>query len=82
MSKAKVPALIVAGAVLLGFALGTVLSGQVQAESQGLLGQLRVFNQVLRYVMNNYVEEMDSEELVRAAITGMLEDLDPHSTYV
>jgi len=82
MTKIKVPALMIAAAVAIGFAFGTVLTGQVHAESQGLLTQLRVFSQVLRIVEQNYVEEVDSTELVRSGIRGVLEDLDPHSTYV
>ncbi len=82
MTRIKVPALMIVGAVLIGVALGSVLSGQVHAESQGLLSQLHVFSQVLKYVQGNYVEEVDSQELVRGAIRGMLEELDPHSTYV
>ncbi len=83
MSKVKVPSLMIIGAVLIGFLLGSTLSGgQVHAESKGLLSQLHVFNQVLRYIKTNYVEEVDSEDLVQSAITGMLEQLDPHSTYV
>ena len=82
MTKIKVPALMIAAAVVIGFAFGTVLTGQVHAESQGLLTQLRVFSQVLRFVEQNYVEEVDSTELVRSGIRGVLEDLDPHSTYV
>jgi carboxyl-terminal processing protease len=82
MSKIKVPSLMIVGAVLVGFVLGSVLSGQVHAESKGLLSQLHVFNQVLRYIKSNYVEEVESQELVQSAIRGMLEQLDPHSTYV
>ena len=82
MSKIKVPALMIAAAVVVGFAFGTLLTGQVHAESQGLLSQLRVFSQMLRFVEQNYVEEVDSTELVRSGIRGVLEDLDPHSTYV
>jgi carboxyl-terminal processing protease len=82
MTKIKVPALMIAAAVVIGFVFGTVLTGQVHAESQGLLTQLRVFTQVLRIVEANYVEEVDSTELVRSGIRGVLEDLDPHSTYV
>jgi carboxyl-terminal processing protease len=82
MTKIKVPALFITGAVLIGFILGSILSGQVRAESDGLLEQLHVFNAVLKYVDRNYVEEVDNQELVRGAIRGMLEELDPHSTYV
>ena len=81
MTKAKVPTLLVAAAVLIGFVMGSFLTDQVHAEST-ILGQLKVFTQILRNVKAYYVEDVDSEELVQAAIRGMLEELDPHSNYV
>lgn len=33
-------------------------------------------------IANLYVDEVDQEELVKNAIVGMLEELDPHSTYL
>ena len=40
---------------------------------------LQTFNQILALVEENYVDEVDSQELVRGAIRGMLGTLDPHS---
>ena len=80
MSKTKISSILVIGAVLCGFVLGSLLTGSVHAEST--LDQLKVFTQVLRYVKAYYVEDVDSGMLVNAAIRGMLEDLDPHSNYV
>jgi carboxyl-terminal processing protease len=80
MSKTKISSILVIGAVLCGFVLGSLLTGSVHAEST--LDQLKVFTQVLRYVKAYYVEDVDSGLLVNAAIRGMLEDLDPHSNYV
>ena len=80
MSKTKISSILVIGAVLAGFVLGSLLTGSVHAEST--LDQLKVFTQVLRYVKAYYVEDVDSGTLVNAAIRGMLEDLDPHSNYV
>ena len=62
MSKIKVPTLIIVVAVLAGFALGSVLSGQVHAESS-LNGKLHVFNEILRYADKFYVEDVDAEAL-------------------
>ena len=44
--------------------------------------KLDIFTRVLSYVENNYVEEVDQEELVYGAIKGMLETLDPHSAFL
>ncbi|MCS7177348.1 MAG: S41 family peptidase [Candidatus Kapabacteria bacterium] len=44
--------------------------------------QLRKFSDALNYIYRNYVEEVDSQRLVEAAIKGMLDSLDPHSVYI
>ncbi|HET7854563.1 MAG TPA: S41 family peptidase, partial [Candidatus Methylomirabilis sp.] len=43
---------------------------------------LKVFTEVLTLVRHNYVESTDSKELVFGAIRGMLEGLDPHSSFM
>lgn len=50
-----------------------------QPESQS---QSQKFSALLYYVNQFYVEEVDSEALVEAAIVGMLEEMDPHSVYI
>jgi carboxyl-terminal processing protease len=40
------------------------------------------FENLLYYISNLYVEEVDEKELVEHAIISMLEKLDPHSTYI
>jgi len=46
------------------------------------LDALKIFSEVLHLIEDNYVHEKDREELVRGAIKGMLQKLDPHSSYV
>ena len=48
----------------------------------GSFGKLAVFSRVLSYIESNYVEEVDQDELVYGAIKGMLETLDPHTTFL
>ncbi|RKY57210.1 MAG: S41 family peptidase [Candidatus Latescibacterota bacterium] len=43
--------------------------------------KLRVLNEVLLFVREKYVEEVDPSKLMDGAIEGMLERLDPHSEY-
>ena len=40
------------------------------------------FNKLLYYVNNLYVDSVDAEELVEIAIIKMLEELDPHTSYI
>ncbi len=43
---------------------------------------LHRFSQILDIVEQYYVEEVKQEELIEGSIKGMLESLDPHSTYM
>jgi carboxyl-terminal processing protease len=46
------------------------------------LDDLRTFTDVFSQVRKNYVEPVDDRQLMEAAITGMLSELDPHSAYL
>jgi carboxyl-terminal processing protease len=52
------------------------------AAEENLLERLRTFNDILRLVRANYVDEVDAAALMDGAIDGLLEELDPHSNYV
>ncbi len=68
-------------AMVLALLLGFGLARGLQA-TDDLMTQLHLFGQVLNAVEQNYVEQPDSEKLIRGAIDGMLKTLDPHSVYV
>jgi carboxyl-terminal processing protease len=44
--------------------------------------QLDLFGEVFERVRADYVEEVSDEQLIEAAINGMLSSLDPHSSYM
>jgi len=44
--------------------------------------KLKVFTEVLSVVEHNYVEEVDTKDLVYNAIRGMVSALDPHSSFM
>ena len=44
--------------------------------------QLNLFGEVFERVLANYVDEVTEEDLIRAAIRGMVQSLDPHSDYM
>ena len=46
------------------------------------LDELRAFTEVFAKIKNDYVESVDDRNLLENAIRGMLEGLDPHSTYL
>ncbi len=43
---------------------------------------LKTFNQVLGLVEENYVDEVEAKDLVYGAIRGLLNELDPHCTFL
>lgn len=43
---------------------------------------LHIMTKVLHYVEDNYVSQVDEENLIRGAIRGMLSTLDPHTIYM
>jgi carboxyl-terminal processing protease len=53
-----------------------------QAGSSDTFRQLKLFGDVFERVRAEYVVEMTDQELVEAAIEGMLTSLDPHSGYL
>ena len=44
--------------------------------------QLSIFNEVYNRVKNQYVEEVTDKELIEKALNGMLQALDPHSSFM
>lgn len=53
-----------------------------RAKEQDVFADIERFSEVLQSVIDLYVEERGSEELIDAAIDGMLRELDPHSVYL
>jgi carboxyl-terminal processing protease len=53
-----------------------------QANSSDTFRQLKLFGDVFERVRAEYVEEVTDEQLIEAAINGMLTALDPHSGYL
>ena len=43
---------------------------------------LGLFTEVLNLVRRNYVDEVSERDLIHGAVRGMLEDLDPHSSFM
>src|SRR5918994_4157853 len=72
--------------LLVGIALGFVLAGQwvpnVSAVPRPDYETLETFTNILSIVKKNYVEDVETKNLVNGAINGMLSSLDPHSAYL
>ncbi len=66
---------------LLALTVGKYSRG-ISAEPQDTYKSLEVFSNILSIIQQNYVEEVDTQQLMDGAIKGMLETLDPHSSYL
>ncbi len=59
------------------------LFGRLWAQrTSSLMQNLQLFGRVVELVITNYVERVDNEKLIRSAIRGMLESLDPHTEFL
>src|SRR5579872_1983127 len=83
MPKAlKVGVLAVSG--LLGLFIVVSIGGlKVRAaNSEGAYKQLGVYSEVLQRIKNEYVEEPNIDAVTNGALHGLLESLDPNSSYL
>jgi len=69
---------ILAGIMLLG---ATSAFAQNQNKGSDIYSQLSTFTEVLQKLKQYYVTDLDDEELIKAAIIGMLGNTDPHTSY-
>ena len=75
-----------AGGVLAGLVTSTQLAlpsfAQEADSATTTYEQLDLFGDIFERIRAAYVDEVDDQELIRAAINGMLISLDPHSSYL
>ncbi len=65
------------------FALGCAFSPLASyAEKDDIYDMLNVFSDVFQRVRTDYVEPVKDNEIIEAAVNGMLSSLDPHSGYL
>ncbi|HPI39030.1 MAG TPA: S41 family peptidase, partial [Ignavibacteriaceae bacterium] len=71
--KFKIPLMIIilTSGILLGTQIQKVISGD------GLIENIKKFNDVLTFTQKFYVEDVEVDKLVESAINGMLSKLDP-----
>jgi carboxyl-terminal processing protease len=61
---------------------GLYNGSKVSALDKGIYKDVKTFNEVLDLVKKNYVDEVDTQSLIRGAINGMIKSLDPHSAFM
>ncbi|MBT8456304.1 MAG: S41 family peptidase [Rhodobacteraceae bacterium] len=74
------------GGTLAGVIITTQVAGPLLAQEAGkrasVYEQLDLFGDIFERIRAQYVEDVDEEDLIEAAINGMLTSLDPHSSYL
>ncbi len=70
-----------AGILATGYVAGPLLA-QEGARETSVYEQLDLFGDIFERIRVQYVEQVEDEELIEAAISGMLQSLDPHSSYL
>ncbi|MGD8471332.1 MAG: S41 family peptidase [Desulfobacterales bacterium] len=60
--------------------IGAGFFGDLAAKSEESYEGLKIFSDVIQLVEKEYVDEVDSKELIQKAIQGMVQSLDPHSS--
>jgi carboxyl-terminal processing protease len=71
----------IAGAVLTTQVAGPLIAEQAEKDSS-VYEQLDLFGDIFERIRSQYVEPVETDKLVEAAINGMLTSLDPHSSYL
>ncbi|MFH1488802.1 MAG: peptidase S41, partial [Pseudomonadota bacterium] len=54
----------------------------VKAGTSDIYKNIEVFTEVLIQIEKNYVEPRDAKDLIYGAIKGMVQSLDPHSSFM
>jgi carboxyl-terminal processing protease len=74
------------GGTLAGVIATTQIAGPLLAQDadqkDNVYEQLDLFGDIFERIRSQYVEDVDTSELIEAAIDGMLTSLDPHSSYL
>lgn len=79
--KTKAAVLVTSFAVLLFVVVGS-LGGVHASSTDGAYRQLQVYSEVLSRVHSEYVEEPNIPKVTDGALHGLLESLDPNSSYM
>lgn len=83
MPKSRKSSAVLIISIIIISSIGFVMTHNVFADIQhSLQSQLAKLDQVARLANRHYVEDVDWDKAMEGAISGMLENLDPHSVYI
>ncbi|ADR20023.1 peptidase S41 [Marivirga tractuosa] len=76
----KLP-IIIFSTLAAGILIGATMANPSSNKDTVLEGITRI-KEILLQVDQNYVEEVDTDKLVNSAISGIIKELDPHTSYI
>ena len=80
--KTRLSVLLLSTPVLAFVLIGGLLGNNAAATQDAQLRPLSIFDDVLRLVLQNYVEEVKIDKAMEGALRGLAEGLDPDSAYL
>jgi carboxyl-terminal processing protease len=80
-SRFRLTLLLVSAPLVLLIVIGGFLS-KASARGDTAFAHLKVFDDVTTLVLQNYVESVDSDHIMKGAMQGLAEGLDPDSAYL
>src|SRR6185503_17383177 len=74
-------------AIVLAFVAGAAVSELLEVQKVGAAPKeayegIETFTNILSIIQKNYVDEVQTKQLIEGAVNGMLGSLDPHSAYL
>ncbi len=68
--------------ILVVVIVGGFFGAKLWAQRANIFETLHIFNTVLNIVQQNYVKDVETKDLIKSAIDGMLNSLDPYTQYL
>src|SRR3982751_3699928 len=80
--RTKFSLIILSAALAFYAGFGAFISTRAQQPANDPNAQLRIFDNVLQHIQNDYVDEPNMEKVRAGALRGLAYGLDPYSTYL
>jgi carboxyl-terminal processing protease len=82
MKRSYLYALLGVAILALGFLAGFKVKESLPGGERSYFENLQKFQEVVKYVNENYFKEVNNDRLIEDALRGMLKGLDPHTFYI
>src|SRR5262245_48476835 len=80
--RGRLLVLIISVPIIAFAVIGGFMSNAIASRQDNSYQALRIFEDVVRLIMDNYVEEVDVDKVMHGAMHGLADGLDPDSAYL